>query len=182
MGRGRVAAVGGWLALLLLSLPGCPPCEPQQLFAEDFEHCEAPCGWDVTLGSVERVETIHSSQHALQLAPGTTISRRISVPHDDPYPVDVSLVTDCAASQILLTVELTGEASSWVRDVELSSCSVESASVREERAPYDEICGALDRPVELDDAQGIVIEEIRVEAGSRCLVDGILLSYPTGGC
>jgi len=163
-------------------LAGCPPCEPNRIFTADFESCDAPCGWGVEHGSVELVETVHSSQHALRLAAGTIIARDLGIAHDDPYPLDVGLTTDCAATSLTLTVELSAEGSSWVHDLELTRCSDEPAGVRDERPPYQELCGQLERTDDPEAPQGIVIGRLELRVSTTCTVDGILISHRREGC
>jgi len=136
----------------------------------------------VEQGSTDVVETVHSSQHALRLAAGTVIVRDLGIGHDEPYPLDVGLTADCAASSLTLTVELSAEGSSWVRDVELTGCSGESGGVRDERPPYQELCGLLERGDDLEAAQGIVIGRLELAVSTTCTVDGILLSHRREGC
>lgn len=178
---GRVTvAVAGWLALH--ALVGCPPCGPIVVFAEDFEQCDGPCGWDVELGEVVRVETVHSSQHALQLSPGTILSRRLGIDHEDPYPLAIGLVSDCAASLVGVTVELSAEGNTWTQEIPLERCGGEPAGIRDERPPYQELCGELERKDGLETAQGIVLERIQITSAVACVVDGILLSHRAEGC
>jgi hypothetical protein len=136
----------------------------------------------VEQGSVELLETVHSSQHALRLAAGTILARDLGIAHDDPYPLDVGLTTDCAATSLTLTVELSAEGSSWVHDVELTDCSGEPAGVRDERPPYQELCGLLERTDDLEAAQGIVIGRVELTVSATCTIDGILLSHQREGC